>query len=70
MNKLHPLYRAACAADDALNAELIRVFGLTKACDARYRPQSWPAGDDALFAAALVKHNADRAWRVAMGGVA
>lgn len=47
MKTIHELYRAACAADDAWQAGLVKVFG-KKAGDMRYRPEGKQIPLDAL----------------------
>lgn len=52
------LYAAAFAADEALQTELVRIYGVKKACEMRYRaPEN--AKLAALFDAKLA---ADSAW--------
>ena len=59
--KDHTLYYAAIAADDAYNAELIRVYG-ANACEMRYRSKRFT--DAALIEARKAKLAADEArWR-------
>ncbi len=56
MSNISDLYKKVIAADDALSAELTRVFGV-QACNARYdkRGRSTPE----LKALANAKHEAD-----------
>jgi hypothetical protein len=42
-NPVHALYRAAQAADDDFQRELVRLYG-ANAGDMRYRPRKWPTG--------------------------
>ena len=58
----HDLFRAALAADETFQAELVRVYGQLKAPDARYRFQH---DDAALTAAKARKGEADEAWHKA-----
>lgn len=60
MTQAHPAYLAALAADGAFQAELVRVYGLSKAQDARYRTAAFTdAGVRQAYKAKLV---ADGAW--------
>ena len=58
------LYDAAKAADDAFQAELIRVFGVKKACEMRYR--SAPYDTRALNDLRAAKRAADYLWSLEM----
>jgi hypothetical protein len=58
------LEAAARAADDAFQAELVRVYGEKGAGDARYRVGRYD--DAALQAAVERKYAADRAWLAEM----
>lgn len=55
----HPLYIAALEADEAFNVELVRVYGMAKAGDARYKARH---SDDALNLARDAKMKADMLW--------
>jgi hypothetical protein len=54
------LYDAAKAADEAFQAELIRVYGAKKACEKRY--QTTPYHNNRLNELSLAKCAADEAW--------
>lgn len=54
---------AAYAADDAYQAELVRVYGRRNAGDMRYQPNRFE--DAALINAHTAKRAADEAWHAA-----
>ena len=56
----YALYEAAKAADDAFQAELIRVYGKKLACEKRY--QSAPYHEESLNELKSAKIAADRDW--------
>jgi hypothetical protein len=58
----HPLYQAALDADAVFQTELIRVYGASKAPDARYKQRH---EDQALTRAGWAKQSADAAWHLA-----
>lgn len=58
------LYEAAKAADDAFQAELIRIYGVKKACEMRY--VSKPYHDASLNVLSARKRAADEAWLLEM----
>ena len=58
------LYDAAKAADDAFQTELIRIYGVKKACEKRY--QSAPYDTKSLNVLSAAKRAADEAWRIEM----
>lgn len=65
LEEIHAAYSAACAADEAYQAELVRVYG-SRAGDMRY--QSSKHDDPALIAAREAKLKADDVWRAAHQG--
>lgn len=58
------LYRQAIRADDAFQAELVRVYG-KRAGDLRYRSGNWPK-ESGLAGLATAKHAADNVWLMEM----
>src|ERR1700679_230062 len=54
----HPLYQAALDADAAFAAELVRVYGASRAGDMRYQSSKW-LNEPELVALAFAKQQAD-----------
>ena len=58
------LYDAAKAADEAFQAELIRIYGVKKACEMRYKTGAYH--DKSLNVLVAAKRTADDAWLAEM----
>lgn len=65
MSANHPAYNAALAADEAFEAELVRIYGKANAANHRYLAP-WidltPEQSKPLIAAHQAKYDADSAW--------
>jgi len=58
------LYEAAKAADEAFQAELIRVYGVKKACEMRYSSKPYHSAE--LNELSAAKRSADVLWLAEM----